>query len=277
MLKLVDLLKEEENKPTEKLTPKELVIYNKALALLQSEEDVLEEGLKDSLKKLGLTAAIAASLLASPGITSAQKAAIQQASATTSQTAPTSDIYSGNPKMDAKSYRDNVLKKYKATNPKFWVSSDSDVAKVQDAIKVYRAWTLQQWREGKAQIVGVEYSKASPEERAQIESKFMAAVPKTEQDGKNGQFTSQFRFPGAFLKDLNSGEVLNLGIEGNKLMGQAAGNLITVDQMKEWNSFVEWMKNPTSNTATYQVKENKLNESFDEVKRMQQLAGIRLI
>ena len=53
----------------------------------------------------------------------------------------------------------------------------------------------------------------------------------TDVDGINGFFTSQFEFPGAFLKDLNSGKVSNLGISGNDVLQKVNESGITVKQM----------------------------------------------
>ena len=64
----------------------------------------------------------------------------------------------------------------------------------------------------------------------------------TQVDGINGSFTSQFRFPKAFLKDLNTGKIQNLGFEGNEALSKINASGITITQMEEWNKFVEWMK-----------------------------------
>jgi hypothetical protein len=65
MIKLMDLLLEV------KLSSKEQEQYKQALAILQDE--TLDEGIKDSLKKLGLSAAVITALMASPQLTKAQK------------------------------------------------------------------------------------------------------------------------------------------------------------------------------------------------------------
>ena len=72
MIKLMDLLLEV------KLSPKEQEDYNKALAILKDE--TLDEGIKDKLKKLGLSATVIAALLASPQLSQAQKAPLDQLS-----------------------------------------------------------------------------------------------------------------------------------------------------------------------------------------------------
>jgi hypothetical protein len=64
----------------------------------------------------------------------------------------------------------------------------------------------------------------------------------TDVDGINGFFTSQFEFPTAFLKDLNSGKVTNLGLEGNNALQKVNESGITIKQMAEWNNYVKWMK-----------------------------------
>ncbi len=64
----------------------------------------------------------------------------------------------------------------------------------------------------------------------------------TDVDGINGFFTSQFQFPTAFLKDLNSGRVTNLGYEGNEALQKVNESGISVQQMAQWNNFVKWME-----------------------------------
>jgi hypothetical protein len=64
----------------------------------------------------------------------------------------------------------------------------------------------------------------------------------TDVDGINGSFTSQFIFPGAFLKDLNSGKITNLGLEGNNALSKVNESGVSVQQMAEWNNYVKWMK-----------------------------------
>ena len=73
MIKLIDLIKE--SSAVTKLSPEEKDKYQQALDLLQN--DTLDEGIKDSLKKLGLTAAVIAALLASPNISQAQKSQLK--------------------------------------------------------------------------------------------------------------------------------------------------------------------------------------------------------
>ncbi len=70
MIKLMDLLLETQ------LTEPDQEKFNQALAILK--DDTLDEGIKDKLKKLGLSATIIAALLASPQLTQAQKAPLQQ-------------------------------------------------------------------------------------------------------------------------------------------------------------------------------------------------------
>ena len=79
MIKLMDLLLEV------KLTPKEQEDYNKALAILQDE--TLKEGVVDKLKKLGLSVAVIAALLASPQLSQAQKSTIGDLKGQTTMTA----------------------------------------------------------------------------------------------------------------------------------------------------------------------------------------------
>lgn len=64
----------------------------------------------------------------------------------------------------------------------------------------------------------------------------------TQVDGINGQFTSQFKFPKAFLVDFNTGKLADLGVEGNNALQQINKSGLTVKQMAEWNNFVSWMQ-----------------------------------
>jgi len=238
MIKLIDLLREVSNDLTEGLTSNEQEQYKKALDAL-SQEKTLEEGVVDTLKKIGMSAAVVAALMAAPNLSSAQKAAVKDAASVT-QTA-TSKVFAGNPQMDQKSFRDKVLAQYKNTNLGFWVDGDEDIRKVQEAIKVYRAWVLNEWKAGKAKIGSKDYKDLSDSEKDELSRSFMDVVPKTEQDGKNGQFTSQFKFPKAFLKDVSSGKIKDLGIEGHTGLQNLIGSMISIDQMNDWNTFVDWM------------------------------------
>jgi len=148
MIKLMDLLLEV------KLSPKEQEQYKQALAILQDE--TLDEGIKDSLKKLGLSAAVIAALMASPQLSQAQKSVVGDLKAQTTMTTTT--------------------------------------------------------RTG------------------------------TDVDGINGYFTSQFEFPAAFLKDLNSGNIKNLGLSGNESLSKVNESGLSTKQMTEWNNYVKWMK-----------------------------------
>jgi hypothetical protein len=153
MIKLMDLLLEV------KLSPEEQEQFDKALAILQDE--TLEEGIVDKLKKLGLSATVIAALLTSPQLSQAQKSAVGDLKGQTTA-----------------------------------VSKDTS----------------------KSERTG------------------------TDIDGINGLFTSQFEFPTAFLKDLNSGKITNLGFEGNKALQKINESGISVKQMAEWNNYVKWMK-----------------------------------
>ena len=159
MIKLMMLLKEIEAEQSiiAKLSPKDKEDYYKALAILQDE--TLDEGLKDSLKKLGLSAAVILALAATPLKGTAQKAAVNDLKAQTTAMTAKSDTSTG-----------------------------------------------------------------------------------TELDGKNGYWTSQFKFPTAFLRNLNTGKVSALGLKGNWALQEINKSGLTVKQMAEWNNFVAWME-----------------------------------
>jgi hypothetical protein len=236
MIKLMDLLLEV------KLSPDEQEQYQQALAVLKDE--TLEEGIMDKLKKLGLSATVIAALLASPQLTQAQKTPLQQlAKQQTTQTVSVSK-----------------------TNPNFWVKDTNDIKRVQNLFKAYRWWTLAQWKINKAVIVDETkfYSQMTPAERKSIEARYMKDAPETEEDGKNGQFTSKFIFPGAFLEDLNTGNIANLGLEGNKALEIVNKVGISVDQMKDWNDFVKWMKEKGASGSPEMNRENYRNKILQQ-------------
>jgi len=149
MIKLTDLLLEV------KLSPEDQEQFKQALVILQDE--TLEEGVMDKLKKLGLSAAVIAALLASPQLSQAQKSTVGDLKAQTTMTTSTE-------------------------------------------------------RTG------------------------------TDVDGINGLYTSQFKFPTAFLRDLNSNKIINLGIQGNNVLKIINNTGISVKQMAEWNNYVKWME-----------------------------------
>ena len=132
------------------------------------------------------------------------------------------------------------------TNPNFWVkatndSVNSDIKKVQTAIKAFRAYTIGQWKKGKVVIMDTWYDELTPAEAANIESRYITDATHTDEDGKNGKFTSKFIFPKAFLIDLNTNKIADLGIDGNKAMSLIAQSQLSVKDMAEWNEFVKWM------------------------------------
>jgi len=130
------------------------------------------------------------------------------------------------------------------TNPNFWVKDTNDIKSIQTVIKAYRKYTLVQWKNNAAIINDMDksYNELTPEERIAAEKKYMSVQQKTDADGLNGEYTSRFQFPIAFLKDLNTGNIKNLGLEGNEVIQMVDQSGLTVQQMAEWNQFVKWMK-----------------------------------
>ena len=68
----------------------------------------------------------------------------------------------------------------------------------------------------------------------------------TSDDGILGQFTSQFKFPGA-IRQLDDKQ-LDLGLEANKTLSTIRD--FDKGKMKEWNKFVDWMKTAEINGKT---------------------------
>ena len=154
MIKLIDLLENkislspEEKKIASKLaTQEEREQYIKALAVLHKDkEESLEEGLgdnlKDELKKLGLKAAVITALLGTPSVTSAQKTDLKNIKPAVTQT------------VDKKTNADTLYKK--------------DIQKVQAAIKVYRYYSINDWKAGKIGIHmhGISKPEANPDRKS---------------------------------------------------------------------------------------------------------------
>jgi len=131
------------------------------------------------------------------------------------------------------------------TNPNFWVKDTNDIKSIQKAIKDYRAFSIARWKKGKQVIhmSGQEMNPGKPEDVDRVEKNYMLWCLGTSEDGKNGKYTSQFEFPGAFLEDKDTKEREDLGLKGNKQMTSTSSSSgITVQQMKEWNDYVKWMK-----------------------------------
>jgi hypothetical protein len=203
-----------------KLTPDQQKEFDQALAILKN--DTLDEGVMDKLKKLGLSATIIAALLASPQLTQAQKEPLKDLSKQSiTQTVSTTK-----------------------TNPNFWIKDSTDIKKIQNLMKAYRLYTIAKWKNNEVYIINQDkkYKDLSPAERAKIEATYMSPTEKTDADGINGEYTSQFIFPGSFLEDLNKGTIANLGIEGNtalKIVNQVG---VSTNRMKDWNTYGKWMR-----------------------------------
>lgn len=143
-------------------------------------------------------------------------------------------VIAGDPSMDHNNMGMKVIQAYKKINPDFWVNDSNDVKKVQAQIRNYRNSLIQNFKQGKAvfdqQIKGDNTFK-----------NFMSDIEKTGIDGILGQVTSTFLFPGSYFTHIDGkhiGPRYDTGLEGN---GGFEG-MISINQMKEWNVFVDWMK-----------------------------------
>jgi hypothetical protein len=248
MIKLIDLLKEIQDEKV--LDSKEQDVVDDILGSLQEGmfDDVLEK-VKNYAKKGLITASVLAALMAAPSLSSAQKSQI-------------SNI--------AKTEMSSNVSTTK-TNPSFWVKDTNDIKKIQDIFKIYRAWTLNLWKNDKATIIDSTkfYSKMTPAERENIESRYMTNSNKTDVDGLNGQYTSSFIFPSAFLRDLDAGTVTNLGLKGNEslndLLKKAKGT-ISITDLNQWNDFVKWMKTKGYSGKTDMNQANFSNKVLQQYK-----------
>ena len=81
--------------------------------------------------------------------------------------------YKGDSTMDHTKKSLEVLNQYSKENPGFWVKSPEDVKKIQRYIKAYRIYSLQKWKRRENKVGDTDYTKLTPEERVDIESRFM--------------------------------------------------------------------------------------------------------
>jgi hypothetical protein len=83
--------------------------------------------------------------------------------------------HKGDSAMDHTKQSLEVLNQYSKQSPGFWVKSPEDVKKIQKYIKAFRVFSLKRWKEAgeKSKIHNANYDKISPEERVDIESRFM--------------------------------------------------------------------------------------------------------
>jgi hypothetical protein len=81
--------------------------------------------------------------------------------------------YKGDSTMDRSDKSLVVLGQYRKDNPSFWVKGPEDVKKIQSYIKIFRIDSLKKWKAGNSKIDGYEYSKITPEQRVDIESRYM--------------------------------------------------------------------------------------------------------
>ena len=93
-----------------------------------------------------------------------------------------------------------------------------------------------------ALMAAPQLSVAQKGELKDIAQTTMTTMKGTSVDGIVGQFTSQFKFPNAFLKDLDAGTTKDLGTQGNEAMSSIRGSKIGKVEMDQWNDFVSWMK-----------------------------------
>lgn len=108
---------------------------------------------------------------------------------------------SGDKRMDNIDFSKQTLVDYKKENPAVSLTYE-DVPMIQKAIIKYREYVLKSFEDNRAKPSnGIKPDK----------SNFMSWALKTGVDGIIGQYTSQFIFPEVYLKDLNSGNVTNLG------------------------------------------------------------------
>jgi hypothetical protein len=212
-----------------KLTPEEQKDYNKALAILK--DDTLDEGIMDKLKKLGLSATVIAALLASPQLSQAQKAPLDQLSGkpTTTQTVTktqssissqeknawntfqkwlASKGYADNSQMDNGGFRKKVLQQYEKetgtpapdTNfvkklQQYQIDSRKDIIKSVEAGKATVAYDYKTkgWDGFQPEVLSMEKRGGTDGKIGKETSKYFFRVWK---DRETGKLTGTFTTPG---------------------------------------------------------------------------------
>jgi hypothetical protein len=108
---------------------------------------------------------------------------------------------SGHQNMNHIDFSKSTLDQFRKENPNTTLTYDS-VLPIQQAIRSYRDYAINQIKTGK----GV----APPDTKPDF-SNFMSWVTGTPNDGINGVYTSQFKFPHEYLVDLDKGTKTDLG------------------------------------------------------------------
>lgn len=206
---------------------------NRMKNLMGINESSVQEGWKDNV----LAATIAASSLVGGGA-KAQTSAHLNKPAITQSVAP--KALAGNPAMDHNNFDIQVLAKYKEQNPGFWVKDANDIRKVQAEVKKFREFALRQIKSGKAEFPG-----QIPGDTTY--SNFLPNALKTAEDGINGQYTSQFVFPAAYMNGKKIGVASDNSAQANFGSKLDYSQGLTVDQMMQWNKYVDWLKSTTVN------------------------------
>jgi len=299
-----------------KLSPEEQKIYKQALALLQQQDNTLDEGIKDSLKKLGITAAIAAALLATPSLGAAQKAVVKDIAPKATlakfgqdQTTPSSQVLGvntlsqwnelrdwlssttvndidgsgdmsvlmGNPKLDKSNFNLKMVNTYKKSHPKSNITDTAVVKSIQQAIINHRNGTIGADKKGSINLNNGEY-------RGTDYSTYLPHVSKIEQkaeregdvDGIIGQFTSKVLIP----RDLRSNPTSTYAptpVKENKMTKQQLREAIRKIIRQELN---EEKTIPNPNAGKWRIvgieSGNPLTKEFYSSKEEAQAASRKL-
>jgi len=213
-----------------KLSPKDKEDYYKALAILQDE--TLDESLKDSLKKLGLSAAVILALAATPLKGTAQKAAVNdlKAQTTITQSVTQTSIspqekaswdtfqrwleskgYAGNDKMNNDVFREKVLNQYKKETgvnapdtdfvkelQQFQIDSRNDIIKTVEAGKATVKYDYKKrgWDGFQPEVLSMDKRGGVDGKIGEETSKYFFRVWKDEK----GNLTNTYTVPGEIKK-----------------------------------------------------------------------------
>ena len=109
----------------------------------------------------------------------------------------------------------------------------------------------------------------------------------TDIDGINGLYTSQFKFPEAFIRSQD--KIRNLGVSGNTILQKLNSVNLDSSKMNQWNKYVDWLKSKGysgnsqmdhitfSDKALAEYKKDNPNfwvNSKDDIKKVQTIIKI---
>jgi hypothetical protein len=139
----------------------------------------------------------------------------------------------GDPSLDKGGRGYQMLEQYnkemKQKDPAFLPIQQGDVSRVQELLKDYRTFSMNEIRNDKSMVKfgdgqTLKYSQMDENRRKEFEDVWMQNITKTPVDGNPGQFTTSMKFPSAFIQTLSAegekiGERRRLGYGPSVQMG----------------------------------------------------------